>query len=85
MIELSDAAADKLAADKLQAALNHSAPDPDDDLGVECRDACAASFSSLTQGERWRLTMVVAAYDRGSEADAEQFAAALPSAPSFPL
>jgi hypothetical protein len=71
--------------DKLQAALNHSAPDPDDDLGVEYRDACAVWFSRLTQGERWRLAMVLAAYERGSEADAEQLAAVLPPAPRFPL
>jgi hypothetical protein len=71
--------------DKLRAALNHSAPDSDDDLGVEYRDACAVWFSRLTQGERWRLAMVLAAYKRGSEADAEQLAAVLPPAPRFPL
>ena len=71
--------------DKLQAALNHAAPDPDDELGAEYRDACAQWFAGLTQGERWRLAMVVAAYERGSEADAEQLAVALPPAPVCPL
>jgi hypothetical protein len=71
--------------DKLQAALHHAAPDPDDDLDVEYRDACAAWFSRLTQGQRWRLAMVVGAYERGSEADAEQLAVALPPAPRYPL
>jgi hypothetical protein len=80
MTDLSDT-----AADKLQAALNHAAPDPDDELAVEYRDACAAWFSRLTQGERWRLAMVLAAHERGAEADAEQLASALPPAPKFPL
>jgi len=39
----------------------------------------------LTEGERWRLAMVLAAYERGAEADAEQLATALPPAPAFPL
>ena len=47
MTELSDD-----SADKLQAALNYAAPDPDDYLSVEYRDACAAWFARLTQGER---------------------------------
>ncbi len=76
MTDLSDD-----AHDKLQAALNYAAPDPDDYLGAEYRDACGAWFSRLTQGERWRLAMVIAAYARGSEADAEQLAIALPPAP----
>jgi hypothetical protein len=63
--------------DKLQAALNPASSDPDDDLGAEYRDACAAWFSRLTQGERWRLAMVIAAYERGAEADAEQLAAVM--------
>src|SRR5580765_7936616 len=62
--------------DKLQAVLNHDRPDPDDDLDVACRDACGQRFSRLTQGERWPLATVRAAYERGSEADAEQLAAA---------
>jgi len=78
--ELSDT-----AADKLQAALNHAAADPNDELGAEYRDACAAWVSRLTQGERWRLAMVIAAYERGAAADAEQLAVALPPAPVFPL
>jgi len=77
--ELSDT-----AADKLQAALNHAAADPNDELGAEYRDACAAWVSRLTQGERWRLAMVIAAYERGAAADAEQLAVALPPAPVFP-
>jgi hypothetical protein len=80
MTDLSDD-----AHDKLQAALNYAAPDPDDYLGAEYRDACGAWFSRLTQGERWRLAMVIAAYERGSEADAEQLAVALPPAPRCPL
>ena len=80
MTDLSDT-----AADKLQAALNHASPDPDDVLGLEYRDACAVWFSGLTQGERWRLAMVLAAHERGAEADAEQLASALPPAPKFPL
>ena len=72
------------AADKLQAALNHAAADPNDELGAEYRDACAAWVSRLTQGERWRLAMVIAAYERGAAADAEQLAVALPPAPVFP-
>jgi hypothetical protein len=71
--------------DKLYAALNHAAPDPDDDLDVEYRDACAVWFSRLTQGERWRLAMVLAAHERGAEVDAEQLATALPPAPRCPL
>jgi len=59
-------------------------PDPDDALGLEYR-ACAVWFSRLTQGERWRLVMVLAAHERGAEADAEQLASALPPAPKFPL
>ena len=80
MTELSDD-----STDKLQAALNYAVPDPDDYLGVEYRDACAEWFARLTQGERWRLAMVLAAYERGAEADAEQLAAALPPAPRCPL
>jgi hypothetical protein len=80
MTDLSDA-----PADKLQAVLNHAAPDPDDYLGVEYGDACAAWFSRLTQGERWGLAMVLAAYERGAASDAEQLASALPPAPVFPL
>jgi DhnA family fructose-bisphosphate aldolase class Ia len=80
MIDLSDA-----AADKLQAALNHVAVATDDALGAEYREACAAWFSRLTQGERWRLAMVLAAYERGAQADAQQLASQLPPAPVFPL
>ena len=80
MIELSDD-----PRDKLQAVLNHDRPDPDDDLGFVYREACGAWFSRLTEGEKWRLAMVRAAYERGSEGDAEQLAAALPAAPKFPL
>ena len=80
MTELSDD-----PRDKLRACLNHDRPDVDDDLGLVYRDACGAWFARLTQGERWRLAMVLAAYDRGSEADAEQLAAVLPPAPKFPL
>lgn len=79
MTELSNS-----PADKLQAALNHAAPDPDDDLGTEYRDACAAWYSRLSEGERWRLATVLAAYERGAEGDAEQLAAVLPPAPVFP-
>ena len=80
MIDLSDA-----AADKLQAALNHAAANPADDLGAEYRDACAAWFARLSEGERWRLATVLAAHERGAEADAEQLASQLPPAPRFPL
>ena len=73
------------STDKLQAALNYATADPDDYLGLEYRDACAGWFARLTQGERWRLAMVLAAYERGTESVAEQFAAALPPAPKFPL
>ena len=38
--------------------------------------------NQLIEGERGRLAMVIAAYERGSEADAEQLAAALPPAPT---
>ena len=71
--------------DKLRAVLNYAAPDPDDDLGIEYRDACAAWFARLTQGERWRLAIVLAAYERGAEADAEELATALPPAPRCPV
>ena len=71
--------------DKLQAVLNHDRPDPDDDLGAVYRETCAAWFARLSEGERWRLATVLAAYERGAEADAEQLAAALPPAPKFPL
>jgi hypothetical protein len=80
MIKLSDD-----PRDKLQAVLNHAAADPDDGLGVEYRDACAVWFSRLTEGERWRLAMVLAAHERGAQADAQQLASQLPPAPVFPL
>src|SRR5882724_4305665 len=68
-----------------QAVLNHDGQGADNDLSATYRDACAIWFARLTQGERWRLATVLAAYDRGAEADAEQFAAALPPAPRFPV
>jgi hypothetical protein len=40
---------------------------------------------SVDRGERGRLAMVIAAYERGAEADAEQLAEALPPATVFPL
>ena len=55
------------------------------EIGVAYRDACGAWFARLTQGERWRLAVVRGAYERGSVADAELLAAALPPAPRFPL
>jgi hypothetical protein len=39
----------------------------------------------LSEGERWRLAIVLAAYERGAEADAQQLASQLPPAPRFPL
>jgi hypothetical protein len=80
MIDLSDD-----PRDKLQAALNHAYPDIGNDLGQPYRTACQHWFDRLTEGERWRLAMVLAAYERGAEADAEQLASALPPAPKFPL
>jgi len=71
--------------DKLQAVLNHGRPGPDDDLGPVYREACGAWFARLTEGEHWRPAMVLVAYERGAEADAEQIAAALPPAPRYPL
>jgi hypothetical protein len=71
--------------DKLQAALNHAYPDIHDDLGQPYRRACQKWFDQLTEGERGRLAMVISAYERGSEADAEQLAAVLPPAPRCPL
>jgi hypothetical protein len=72
-------------ADKLQAVLNYAAPDPDDELGAEYRDASAAWFARLTHGEHWRIAMVLAAYERGAEADAKRLASALPPAPKCPF
>ena len=73
------------AADKLRAALNHAYPDADNDLGPAYRTACEYWFGQLTEGERWRLATVLAAYERGAEADAQQLASAPPPAPRFPL
>ena len=72
-------------ADKLHAVLNHAYPDADNDLGLTYRTACQHWFDRLTEGERWRLAMVLAPYERGAAADAEQLASALPLAPVFPL
>jgi hypothetical protein len=70
---------------KVQAALVHAAADPDDDLGGHYRAACRAWYARLTQGEKWRVVTMLAAYERGAKADAEQLAAALPPALRFPL
>jgi hypothetical protein len=72
-------------ADKLHAALNHAYPDADGDLGRAYRTACEHWFAQLTEGERWRLATVLAAYERGAKADAQQLASVLPPAPVFPL
>ena len=71
--------------DKLRAVLNHAYPDADNDLGRAYRIACEYWFDQLAEGERSRLAMVLAAYERGAEADAEQLAKVLPQAPRFPL
>jgi hypothetical protein len=62
MSELSNA-----PSDKLQAALDHDRPDPDDDFGVAYQTACQHWFDRLTEGERSRLATVLAAYERGAE------------------
>lgn len=80
MVDLSNA-----PADKLQASLSHAAADPDDDLGGAYRAACRAWYGRLTEGERWIAAKVLSAYEKGSEANAEEIAAQLPPAPRFPL
>ena len=69
--------------DKLQAALHHAAPDPDDDLDIEYRDACAGWFAQLTETERWVVLTVTVIYEQGDEDKAEGLASQLPPAPIF--
>lgn len=80
MTELSD---DR--RDKLRAVLNHGAPDADDDLDTDYRRAVAAWFVALSPLERVAANAALAAFARGDEPGAEEFARVLPPAPVFPL
>jgi hypothetical protein len=73
------------AHDKLRAVLNHSAPDPDDDLGTAYRDACGAWFAALTGTHKSVTERILEVYADGNEAKAEWLASALPPAPRFPV
>lgn len=70
--------------DKLQAAVNHDRPDPDDRLGADYRQAVAVWFAGLTERERGCVGRVEVAFDEGNESAAEEIASGLPPAPKFP-
>jgi len=69
--------------DKLQAALNHDRPD--NDLGADYREACAAWFAGLSERERGSVARAEVAFDAGNESAAQEIASGLPPAPKFPL
>jgi hypothetical protein len=69
--------------DKLQAALNHDRPD--NDLGADYREACAAWFAGLSERERGSVARAEEAFDLGNKSTAEEIASGLPPAPVFPL
>jgi len=71
--------------DKLQAVLNHDWPDPDDDLGADCRQAVAAWFAGLSECDQSIAARVTEVYADGNEERAERGASQLPPAPAFPL
>ena len=78
MTELSDE-----ATDKLQAALNYVAAS--ERLGADYQTACRAWFARLTEGERWRVAVVLMAHENGEAERAESIASRLPPAPRCPL
>ena len=80
VIDLSD-----VAADKLQAVLNHDTADPDDDLGAEYRQACATWFAALKGADRSIAERIREVLADGNVTKAEWLASALPPAPVFPL
>ena len=71
--------------DKLHAVLGHGAPDADEDLGADYRRAVAGWFVALSPLERVSANAALAAFARGDELAAEEFARVLPPAPRFPL
>ena len=78
------AQASDIPRDKLRAVLNHGAPDADDDLGADYRRAVAAWFAALSPLERVSANAALAAFARGDESGAEEFARTLPPAPKHP-
>jgi len=71
-------------ADKLQAVLHHDLPDPDDELGIEYRDACGSWFAQLSGAHRSLAMRVLEVYADDNETKAEWLASALPPAPRHP-
>ena len=71
--------------DKLQALLNHSRPDPDDDLGLAYRDACGEWFAALAGDKRMLAERILEVYADDNEAKAAWLASAPPPAPKCPL
>ena len=80
MTELSDD-----PRDKLQAVLHHAAPDPDDNVSADYRDACGKWFAGLSGAHRSVAERILEVYGDGNETKAEWLAATLPPAPKFPL
>ncbi len=80
MTELSDD-----PRDKLQAALNHDRPDPDNRLGAHYRQAVAVWFAGLSDRELGCVGRAEVAFDAGNESAAEEIASGLPPAPRYPL
>jgi hypothetical protein len=70
--------------DKLQAALNHSGPDPDDDLSADYRDACGKWFAGLSEPDKSIVARISEAYGDGNEAKVDWLALQLPPAPRCP-
>jgi hypothetical protein len=72
-------------ADKLQAAINHDWDDPDRVFAASYIEACAQWFDQLSRRQRNIAAFAVSVFYDGSTTAAEKIAAALPSAPKFPL
>jgi hypothetical protein len=73
------------AADKLQAAINHNWDDPDRAFAPAYIESCALWFDELSDWEKYTAVLAVKVFEDGSEAEAENIVAVLPTAPKFPL
>ena len=69
--------------DKLQAAIHHIYPDPDDDLGEAYHEACRQWIAQMTEGERDIVATALLAY--GGKEDMRKMLSQLPPAPRFPV
>ena len=78
MIELSNAADDKLYAAACQGLGNTA------DLGADYLEACARWYADLTPLARTMATAAVAVFDLGLEPNAKEIAELLPPEPAFP-